>query len=344
MTQVHPAAGRDPAEDGAAEAAFRSIVDQVCSGQLQRLMQSPGFIDGLIAALHRSPLFAQVFADKMGRAFQVPQFANAIAGALMNAPALKDVLDTGYPIAPFKPLFAGDESDEPPGTYNPSRAARQWAHIAHTTLDFVYANRVAGDLYEFGTLNGYTARHFAIALGNRPSQSAITLRLFDTFTGFPEIDSNVDRSSYTYHDNDWQKGGCSTKEGTSERVARMLGTLLPANRFAINVGGFADTLTRDAAPNPAAIIHMDCDLYESTRVVLERLSEFGLLQDGTIIIWDDFNCARANPEFGERRAMHEFFDESPRFSCEHWFAYGWHGQVSFVHERGVAGRRMAAKG
>lgn len=340
MTHIRPTAGRDPAE-GNGDTAFRSAVEQACSDQLERLVQSPGFIDGLIAGLHRSPLFAQVFAEKLGRAFQIPEFASMAVTALAKTPAMKAMLETGYPTAPFAPLFAGDESARPPATYNPSRAARQWAHIANTSLDFLYANRISGDLYEFGTLNGYTARHFAVALGNRPEQSALTLRLFDTFAGFPEIDSEIDRFSYTYHENQWQKGGCSTEEGAGERVARMLGTLLPASRFAINVGSFADTLTRAAAPNPAAIIHMDCDLYESARVVLERLSEFDLLQDGTIVIWDDFNCARANPEFGERRAMHEFFGENPRFSCEHWFAYGWHGQVSFIHERGVAKRRIA---
>lgn len=54
----------------------------------------------------------------------------------------------------------------------------------------------------------------------------------------------------------------------------------------------------------ASIIHVDCDLYESTKVVLKFIEP--LLTDGTVLIFDDWYCFRGNPDLGEQRAFAEW--------------------------------------
>lgn len=306
--------------------------------QLVLLMQRPEFGSILAKVLRRTPEFSSLFAEMLGRAVSVPQFGDVLAQAVINAPVFLPGLAAGHGAAPFHPLFPGDESAKPPITYSRMRAAETWSRMFGTVLDFIHANRVEGDIYEFGTFDGYTARHLALAMTAKSRPMPNRLHLFDTFVGFPEITSAIDKTSYETH---WEAGACAPEPGAADRVRRMLGMLLPADRFTINVGTFADTLTPAAAERPAALIHVDCDLYESAKLVLDRMLEFGKVQDGTVLIFDDFNCARANPEFGERRAMHEIFDAHPRFSCELWFPYGWHGQVCIVHERGLARKRGA---
>lgn len=54
----------------------------------------------------------------------------------------------------------------------------------------------------------------------------------------------------------------------------------------------------------ASIIHVDCDLYESAKVVLKFVEP--LLVNGTVLIFDDWFCFRGSPELGEQRAFHEW--------------------------------------
>lgn len=321
----------DPTASAPQESVVEALVD---------LMRRPEFGTLLVQALRETPEFSSVFAERLGTALRVPAFADALAQTVANASAFLPALAPGQGTAPFQPLFPNDFSATPPATYSPLRAVDTWSRMFNTVFDFIYASRLDGDIYEFGTYNGYTARHLALAMTSNDRSAAARLHLFDTFTGFPELTSTIDRKSYEVKAG-WDAGGCAAAPGAAQRVQQMLAMLLPLDRFTINVGGFADTLTPVTAHRPAALIHVDCDLYESTKIVLDRMLEFETIQDGTVLVFDDFNCARANPEFGERRAMHETFDSHPRFSCEPWFPYSWHGQVCIVHERNVSRKRGA---
>ena len=61
----------------------------------------------------------------------------------------------------------------------------------------------------------------------------------------------------------------------------------------------------------AAIVHLDCDLYISTKQVLDGLDRHGVMQDGTVLMFDDWNCHRANPAFGQRGALALFLARMP---------------------------------
>ena len=63
----------------------------------------------------------------------------------------------------------------------------------------------------------------------------------------------------------------------------------------------------------ARIIHIDCDLYESTRDALAFCTN--LIADGTVIIFDDWFHFRGHPHRGEQQAFREWRDANPQFIC-----------------------------
>ena len=64
----------------------------------------------------------------------------------------------------------------------------------------------------------------------------------------------------------------------------------------------------------ASIIHVDCDLYSSTRDALRFATDF--LDDGTVVIFDDWNHYRGHPERGERRAFREWSEKLDGWSFD----------------------------
>lgn len=54
-----------------------------------------------------------------------------------------------------------------------------------------------------------------------------------------------------------------------------------------------------------ALVHIDSDLYESARDVLNYLFGHRMIAEGALLFFDNWNCNRGSPEFGERRAWSE---------------------------------------
>ncbi len=121
-------------------------------------------------------------------------------------------------------------------------------------------------------------------------------------------------------------------EPIDQHIFSRLCDVLSPERIFVYRGFFADTL-RNPLPLRAALVHIDCDLYQSTRDVLTRLFETDVLQDGCVLLFDDYNCFRASPDYGERRAFREFLDGQERFEATPFFTYGFNGAAFFLHER-----------
>ncbi|MAH84082.1 MAG: hypothetical protein CBB68_07025 [Rhodospirillaceae bacterium TMED8] len=138
-----------------------------------------------------------------------------------------------------------------------------------------------GSILEFGVAGGDSIRYIA-------SKTHRTVHGFDSFRGLPE---------------DWPgrhelRGHYST-EGHVPSV--------PSN-VVLHEGWFEQTLPLflEANPDPAAMIHVDCDLYSATKTLLEALSD--RLTKNTIIVFDEyFNFVGwRNHEF---RAFQEFITD-----------------------------------
>jgi hypothetical protein len=145
------------------------------------------------------------------------------------------------------------------------------------TLRFAFAQAPGtGAVVELGVRRGTTIRLLA--------ELAAPTRVhgFDAFEGLPETWGDQDKGLYT-------TGGELPE--------------VPSN-VALHRGWFVDTLPDFAATltEPLRFLHVDCDLYSSTRDALKALApHFG---SGTVIVFDEYLC---NPgwEDEEHRALAE---------------------------------------
>lgn len=119
---------------------------------------------------------------------------------------------------------------------------------------------VDGLVLEFGVYSGHTINITAEKLHNK------VIYGFDSFKGLPE---------------DWTPG---IKAGTFARED------LPAVRENVQlvVGWFDQSLRPFLASHPgrASFIHVDCDLYSSTKTILTELRD--RIVPGTVILFDDY--------------------------------------------------------
>lgn len=118
----------------------------------------------------------------------------------------------------------------------------------------------SGPVLEFGVYRGRTIRFLANLLPNTPHYG------FDSFEGFPDDGRR-----------DWQQDFRVDKKPT-----------VPSNVTLVE-GFFDNSLPIFLANNPnitpPRLIHVDCDLYSSTKVIFDHLGD--LLGPGSVIVFDE---------------------------------------------------------
>lgn len=189
-------------------------------------------------------------------------------------------------------------------------------------VEFVNFERVAGDIVECGVYTGLSLAVLAKAATFDPKGMTRRIAGFDTFEGLP--------ASAEVHAR-WQAGDCARAAAwhpiaqRGERVTAALTRRLfrdcGLEPPLLHEGPFARTMPA-AIPSaiPAiAVLHVDCDLYESTRDVLDSAAP--ALQDGTVVLFDDWFHYRAHARKGEARAFHEFLERHPEWEARHWTSY-----------------------
>ena len=215
-----------------------------------------------------------------------------------------------------------------------ARAIHQEAH--RRALEFVTLGGVAGDVMEFGVLGGWSARIFCETM--RDIFNLNNIRLFDSFEGLPEYDSEIDRSSYEIAGrNVWSDKMKFPDEFLRQfgqphhlHIREKLSEIVRAERTFVHKGFYSTTL-KNPPQAKASIVHLDCDLYQSTVDVFEGLHRGKCFQDGTVLLFDDWNCNRGNPGFGQRRALQEFLASQGDFTATPWYTYGFNGAAYILH-------------
>jgi hypothetical protein len=200
---------------------------------------------------------------------------------------------------------------------------------------YVCGADVEGDIAEFGTKAGKTSKIIASSLSNIAklypyidSAKSKKLHLFDSFQGLPKSVSPIDRESPHVTAGTWGPGAC--KGGSKQQLLELCKEYLPENRILIYNGWFKDTLAQIPSDTKFSMLHIDCDLYQSALEVLETCFNQGFVQEGTAIFFDDWNCNRGSPVWGERRAWSEIVEKFlVNFSDEG--SYSWHGKKFIVH-------------
>jgi hypothetical protein len=187
-------------------------------------------------------------------------------------------------------------------------------------LAAVRSEGLQGDYFEFGLFRGFTFLH-AQKEARRLGLRDIHFYGFDSFAGLPEIDE-IDGAAGI-----WNPGDYACDRAQVETYLRKYGAR--EADYTLVEGFYDQSLTPDLRdrlqPRRAAVALIDCDLYASTVPVLDWLTD--LLQPDSVLLFDDWNCADADDEMGERRAFGEFLAAHPKWTAEPWFAFGWHGQA-----------------
>jgi len=150
------------------------------------------------------------------------------------------------------------------------------APVVHDLYGHALRECVRGGLYmEFGVGTGKSLRSLQRLIG-----PGTALYGFDSFLGLPEAWEGFPVGSFA------------------------TGTFRPKiNGVTLVEGLFEDTVPRFAEEHPyyVSFMHFDCDLYSSTKTVLEAFSD--QVVDGTVMVFDDYFSYTDN---AERRAFLEW--------------------------------------
>lgn len=220
------------------------------------------------------------------------------------------------------------------------RALRVYGEAFRTTFEYIWGSHIPGGIAEFGCYEGFSTLLLADLIVEFNAQDDWYTKIFprhiyvyDSFAGFPKSTNAVDSISYEVADSGyWREAEDASPPGTEEMLRRELTRRFGEDGCSIVPGMFSDTLVSHPITEQIAIANLDCDLYSSSVEVLDHLLGNRLLPDGAVLLMDDYNCNRANPRFGMRRAIRECFARTDGFyEYEEFFRYGWHGRAFFVH-------------
>jgi hypothetical protein len=156
-----------------------------------------------------------------------------------------------------------------------------------------------GLVCEFGVFQAESTNYIARRLRDRHIHG------FDSFEGLPE---------------DWRPDFDAGMFSTGGRLPQV------EPNVTLIKGWFDQTLPRFAAehPGPVAMLHIDCDLYSSTRCVFDHLGD--RIGPGAVLVFDEFFNYPGWEEH-EYRAFCEFA-EARRLSYEYLCYNGQHEQVA----------------
>lgn len=128
--------------------------------------------------------------------------------------------------------------------------------------------KASGHYLEFGVFTGGTIRFMANRLRKNPATRNAVLHGFDSFEGLPE-----DWSGFNLGGRAFDVGGRLPTVPTNVRLHK---------------GWFENSVPAwlSAHAGPVAFMHIDCDLYSSTKTIFELL--LPRMVPGTIILFDEY--------------------------------------------------------
>lgn len=169
---------------------------------------------------------------------------------------------------------------------------------AYDMIRYVDKNKIEGGIIECGVAEGGTSAMMALTnrIGNFQTRN---LYLFDSFEGLP---SPTSEDFYNGTTGDFirplDKGDCL---GKIEDVKNLLFKKLNLNESKTELvkGWFQDTIPAFRLSEKIAVLRLDGDWYDSTRIPLENF--FDNISIGGVIIIDDYATC-----YGSKKAVDEF--------------------------------------
>ena len=190
---------------------------------------------------------------------------------------------------------------------------------------FITAHELTeGSYLEFGVFTG-SSFNFAMKVNKRIEKifgkSNCEFIGFDSFKGFGKIKKNDENPRFVD----------SVFSVDEEKVLKNIEKCSKGQKMRIVKGFYEDTIknktTRDLNIDKARVIMIDCDLKESTRLALDFIKPS--IQEGTIILFDDFVFFKGNKDKGEYGAFSDFRKKNPEILFRRIFDYGY-GSRAFI--------------
>ena len=185
-------------------------------------------------------------------------------------------------------------------------------------------DRTSGSYLEFGVFTG-SSFNFAMKTNRKIEKIFGPMDCefigFDSFQGFGEISKDDEHPAF--------KNKVFSVFVNKEKVIQNIKKISKGQKSRIVEGFYKDTIknktTADFKIDKARVIMIDCDLKESTHLALEFIKPS--IQEGTIILFDDYNYFKGSKDKGEYAAFSDFRKKYPEISFRRIFDCGYNGRA-----------------
>ncbi len=197
-----------------------------------------------------------------------------------------------------------------------TRAEERYLNLC-TAVEYTYIAGVEGDIAEFGCGSGVSTHALASSILQcekeyekrirRSCSLSKSLHLFDSFEGLPCADSDIDKNTPDVVNQAWSEGKCFDFDAGALKFA--LYRQLKFNSAQFYIGWYENTLSSIPTSTLFSLVHLDCDLYQSTIDVLSYLIDNKHLSEGSLLCFDDWTANKASPRLGQRKAWADIIDK-----------------------------------
>ena len=187
---------------------------------------------------------------------------------------------------------------------------RQYKNLTYwnNLFNHLSINKVQGDIVECGVGNGESLSFILFNLKYNQEFSDKSYIGFDSFEGFPEP-SIYDKSPRNPAKGDWDHTNQNFVLSNLQKLGFLLNDFKKIKFFE---GYFENTFNKEYENiNKISLLHLDCDLYSSTKISLETW--FNKVEKNGIIVFDEYKSEIDLNDFpGASKAIDNFLREDKK--------------------------------
>jgi hypothetical protein len=195
-----------------------------------------------------------------------------------------------------------------------------------SAMEFVKFSCIEGDYLEFGV---FTGGAFVRAFHSAQAHSLKSMRFyaFDSFAGLPKVEG-IDSNYGEFKEGDY---ACDITDFKKNIIA----SKVDLEKVDIIQGWYNEILnaeTKRKIPlKKAAIIWIDCDLYKSTVDILEFITDY--VQEGTVLVFDDWFHFKGSPNAGEQKAFREWLGKNNTIGAAEYLKISWKSNSFILYKK-----------
>lgn len=186
-------------------------------------------------------------------------------------------------------------------------------------LDYIYANNIKGDYFEFGVHKARTFRFF-LDIANKKNLK-MNCFAFDSFKGFPDYKTNEEENL------NWKPNTLQTNKNLFKKLVK---DFINDRKLNIVEGFYHDSLNQNLVNEykkknvKTSFINLDCDLVKSVEDSLNFSLNF--ITEGTVLYVDEYYVSyKGNPKKGIPKLLSNIFKKK-KINYTKWKSVGSFGQ------------------